>query len=93
MPEPYRLAGVARDLGLHPQTVKDHIYTSGCLAGKGKPCGCVEPCVSLARCIVSEMYSQLVERYVRSGETINARVHRAVAMYFNGLDTPNLVNH
>ncbi|HLE29521.1 MAG TPA: hypothetical protein VI793_15450 [Anaerolineales bacterium] len=33
MPEPYRLAEVARDLGLHPQTVKDHIYTSGYFAG------------------------------------------------------------
>ena len=39
MPEPYRLAEVAREPGPHPQTVKDHIYTSGYFAGKGKPIG------------------------------------------------------
>ena len=39
MPEPYSLAEVARELGLHPQTAKYHIYTSGYFSGKGKAIG------------------------------------------------------
>ena len=40
MPEPYNLAEVARELSLHPQTVKYHIYTTnGYFAGKGKAIG------------------------------------------------------
>jgi len=39
MSEPYSLAEVARELDLHPQTVKYHIYTSSYFAGTGKTVG------------------------------------------------------
>ena len=39
MPEPYSLKDVAEELGLHPQTVKYHIYDSGYFKGMGKKVG------------------------------------------------------
>lgn len=39
MPEPYSLREVADELGIHPQTVKHHIYKTGHFKGKGKLIG------------------------------------------------------
>ena len=52
----------------------------------------VEHCVSLARCITNEQFSQLVTLQLRSGESVDKRVHYAVQEYLCRIGTPNRQN-
>ncbi len=52
----------------------------------------VEYCVSLARCITWEQYSQLVEVSLAIGETVDKLVHYAVKGYLDRFGTPNRPN-
>ena len=41
----------------------------------------VERCISLARCITQEQYSQLVDIYLATGKTVDKLVHEAIQGY------------
>ena len=49
----------------------------------------VEHCISLARCITQEQYSQLVNIHLATGKTIDKLVHEAVKGYLDGFGTPS----
>ena len=52
----------------------------------------VEHCVSLARRITNEQFSQLVALQLRSGESVDKIVHYAVKEYLCRIGTPNRQN-
>ena len=49
----------------------------------------VEYCISLARCVTQEQYSQLVDIYLATGRTVDKLVHEAVQGYLDGFGVPN----
>ncbi len=49
----------------------------------------VEHCISLARCVTQEQYSQLVAIYLATGRTVDKLIHEAVQGYLDGFGTPN----
>ena len=52
----------------------------------------VEYCISLARCITREQYSQLVAIHLATGKTVDKLVHEAVKGYLGGFGVPNPPN-
>ncbi len=52
----------------------------------------VEHCVSLARGVTREQYSQLVAICLATGRTVDKLVHDAVQGYLDGFGTPNRPN-
>ena len=52
----------------------------------------VERCISLARCITQEQYSQLVDIYLATGKTVDKLVHEAVQGYLGRFGVPNRDN-
>ena len=52
----------------------------------------VDYCISLARCITREQYSQLVAIHLATGKTVDKLVHEAVKGYLDGFGVPNPPN-
>ena len=52
----------------------------------------VEHCISLARCITREQYSQLVEIHLATGMAVDKLVHEAVKGYLGRFGVPNPPN-
>jgi hypothetical protein len=71
-----------------PRNFADHQQ----VAAHPSPGLCVEHCISLARCITREQYSQLVDIHLATGKTVDKLVHEAAQGYLERFSTPNRPN-